>query len=224
MIGRSNTGGGSGKLYAIIAVTYPEGSVCTCSNGTKTLKASDTSGKALFSVSTGTWTVNCTDGSKTTSKTVSITENGQVVSITLVYTLYLFKSGSGLQNGFTVNILYGCSDYSASDKEKLSLTGGSSNIMSFSPSVDLSKYSKIYFDMKPVKEPSHGIYFGISSSSTSWDGGDASRGFDKYAVGTRDNLNRGTVSLDVSSVSSKKYVKIHAISGFACYVYNIYCE
>lgn len=82
-------GGGSGKLFAVIAVTYPKGSVCTCSNGTKTMKARDTSGKALFNVFTGTWTVTATDGSRTTSKTVSITAEGQSVSVKLSFTLYL---------------------------------------------------------------------------------------------------------------------------------------
>ena len=84
-------GGGSGKLFAVIAVTYPEGSVCTCSNGTKTLKARDTSGKALFNVSTGTWTVSCTDGSRTRSTQVSITADGQNVSVTLKYQFWLFR-------------------------------------------------------------------------------------------------------------------------------------
>lgn len=76
---------GGEKIRSIIAVTYPEGSICTCSNGTKTLKARDTSGKALFNVSTGTWTVSCTDGSETASETVSITAEGQVKAVELSY-------------------------------------------------------------------------------------------------------------------------------------------
>lgn len=84
-IGRVNTGS-SGKLFAVIAVTYPEGSICTCSNGTTTLTAKDTSGKVLFNVpSVGTWTVSCTDGSETASEPVSITTAGQVKSVELSY-------------------------------------------------------------------------------------------------------------------------------------------
>ena len=86
-------GGGGGKPYAVIAVTYPEGSVCTCVSGTKTLKARDTSGKALFNVTVGEWTVSCTDGTDTDSKTVSITAAGQVESIGLFYIPYLYKNG-----------------------------------------------------------------------------------------------------------------------------------
>ena len=44
---------GSPSLYAVIAVTYPSGSICTC--GGKAAK--DTSGFALFNVKAGTYTV-----------------------------------------------------------------------------------------------------------------------------------------------------------------------
>ena len=87
------TGGGSAPLYAIIAVTYPKGSVCTCTDGTKTMKAKDTSGKALFNVTAGSWTVSCTDGTKTASKAVSITAKGQINTIILSYTLVLYNAG-----------------------------------------------------------------------------------------------------------------------------------
>ena len=76
---------GGEKIRSIIAVIYPAGSICTCSDGTKTLNAKYTSGKALFNVKAGTYTVSCTDGSRTTSKTVSITTEGQVESVTLSY-------------------------------------------------------------------------------------------------------------------------------------------
>ena len=92
MVGKTNVGS-SGKLYAVIAVTYPEGSVCTCSNGTKTMKAKDTSGKALFNVTVGEWTVSCTDGSRTVSKEVTIAVAGQFESLVLSYALYLYNYG-----------------------------------------------------------------------------------------------------------------------------------
>lgn len=79
------SGTASGDIYAIISVTYPEGSICTCYDDTTTIPARDTSGKALFNVSTGTWTVTATDGSRTTSKTVSITTDGQIESVELSY-------------------------------------------------------------------------------------------------------------------------------------------
>ena len=87
MVGKTNVAGA--RLRAVIAVTYPKGSVCTCSNGTKTMKARDTSGKALFNVFTGTWTVTATDGSKTASKAVTITDAGQAVNVALSFILAL---------------------------------------------------------------------------------------------------------------------------------------
>ena len=92
MVGKTHVAGA--RLRAVIAVTYPEGSVCTCSNGTKTLKARDTSGKALFNVTVGEWTVSCTDGTKTASKAVSITAEGQIESVTLAYEMVLYNAGT----------------------------------------------------------------------------------------------------------------------------------
>lgn len=87
--------GGSTKMFAVIGVTYPAGSTCTCTNGTKTLTAKGTSGTAIFNVpSTGTWTVSCTNGSKTASKSVSITAEGQTESVTLAYEYVLYDAGT----------------------------------------------------------------------------------------------------------------------------------
>ena len=89
----NTVGGGGERLFSIIAVTYPEGSICTCSNGTKTLKAKDTSGKVLFNVNIGEWTVTATDGNKTKDATVDITTEGQSESVVLNYTLMLYNYG-----------------------------------------------------------------------------------------------------------------------------------
>lgn len=71
---------------ATIAVTYPEGSTCTCSDGSTTLTASDTSGSYTFTVkNTGTWTIRSTDDSQEASTTIAITANGQNESVTLEY-------------------------------------------------------------------------------------------------------------------------------------------
>lgn len=79
-------GGGGGRVFAAIAVTYPEGSTCTCSSGAKTLKAKNTSGRWIFSVpSIGTWTVSITNGTDTVSKTVEITTEGQSEDVKMSY-------------------------------------------------------------------------------------------------------------------------------------------
>ena len=82
--------------YAIIGVTYPEGSVCTCTNGTLTLTAKGTSGKVLFAIPfAGTWTVKAVKGSQSASKAVSITAEGQVETVELTYELVLFDGANG---------------------------------------------------------------------------------------------------------------------------------
>ena len=82
---------GGGIPYAIIGVTYPSGSTCTCTNGTRTLTAKDTTGKAMFVIpSAGTWTVKAVKGSQSASKAVKITAEGQVETVELTYDLILF--------------------------------------------------------------------------------------------------------------------------------------
>lgn len=92
-----NMNGGGTKLFAAIGVTYPAGSTLTCTNGTKTFKAKTTSGQWVFAIpETGTWIVTATDPAdptKTKSKTVEITTEGQSVNVDLVE-LVLFDSGN----------------------------------------------------------------------------------------------------------------------------------
>lgn len=105
---------GGGIPYAAIGVTYPSGSACTCTNGTLTLTAKDTSGKAVFVIPyAGTWTVKAVKGSQTASKAVSITADGQVATVTLSYELIINfnKSVAASENtGYNMN-----TDYKALD-------------------------------------------------------------------------------------------------------------
>lgn len=77
---------------ATINITYPAGSTCTCSDGTTTLSAPDTSGTWVCTVpNAGKWTVTSTSGTETDSKAVTITTDGQSTSVELSYALFLFK-------------------------------------------------------------------------------------------------------------------------------------
>lgn len=77
---------------ATINITYPSGSTCTCSDGTTTLSAPDTSGTWVCTVpNAGKWTVTSTSGTETDSKAVTITTDGQSTSVELSYALFLFK-------------------------------------------------------------------------------------------------------------------------------------
>ena len=77
---------------ATINITYPSGSTCTCSDGTTTLSAPDTSGTwACIVPNAGTWTATSTSETETDSKAVTITTDGQSTSVELSYALFLFK-------------------------------------------------------------------------------------------------------------------------------------
>lgn len=100
--------GGGGKLFAAISVTYPSGSTCTCTNGSKTLTAKGTGGSYVFYVpEAGTWTVSCTDGTSTASKSVVISNEYQSELVDLSYNIILidgvsYKSGVILDGGLSI--------------------------------------------------------------------------------------------------------------------------
>ena len=89
MIGYVNTGGGGIKTFAFIVVTYPEDSICTCTDGIKTFSAKDSSGTWVFAIPyAGTWTVSVTKGASTRSKAVSIVTKGQSEKVAFGGMLY----------------------------------------------------------------------------------------------------------------------------------------
>lgn len=139
---------GGEKIRAIIYVTYPAGSVCTCKNGTKTLKAKDTSGKALFNVPAGSWTVAATKGTDTASQTVTVTE-GTATVVPLSYSLVLFDNGTdntAVTGGWTPAPVNGRVQVQAS-VNNISGTGEQSDTETTTSvnSIDLSKYTKLKF-------------------------------------------------------------------------------
>lgn len=74
MTGRTNAGAGS--AFAVIDVTYIAGAICTCSNGTRTMKAKDDSGHWLFVIpKAGVWTVTATYNGGSKSETVNVSES-----------------------------------------------------------------------------------------------------------------------------------------------------
>lgn len=78
---------GGAKAFAVIGVTYPAGSTCTCTEGSKTLKLKDTSGQGFFLIPyAGTWTVTATDGTNTKSESITVAE-GENKIINLSYGL-----------------------------------------------------------------------------------------------------------------------------------------
>lgn len=146
---------GTLALFAVISVTYPAGSVCTCTKGTKSYKAKNTSGLALFAVpEAGAWTVSCTDGTQTASTTVTVTADGEAVNVKLAYDLRLFDNGdecAGVTGGWT-NAGYTYSSMLPAPPEisdgRIQLYGksGGNTGIGTAQSIDLAGYSKLVID------------------------------------------------------------------------------
>lgn len=95
--GNIYVGGGGGKLFAAIGVTYPEGATLTCTNGSTTLKAKTTSGNYVFSIpKAGTWTVTCAGGTLSASQAVEISESdkGTLKVVTLIFAGHYYNRGT----------------------------------------------------------------------------------------------------------------------------------
>lgn len=208
MVGKTNVAGA--RLRSVISVTYPEGSVCTCSNGTKTLKARDTSGKALFNVSTGTWTVTATDGNKTKDATVDITTDGQSKSVTLYYELVLINNGI-VNTDLTGN--WKATRYSAWDTDNTppSVSIDSSGVRAYSGvgtyaaishtnAFDVTPYSTLTIRMYAYQTRGTSIQVGLSTTNT---GGDLAA----YSGQWGGSTNPTTGTLDVSSLTGNYYFK-----------------
>lgn len=140
---------------ATITVTYPAGSTCTCANGSTVLTAPDTSGSYTFTVTnTGTWTVNCTDGTQTASTTVSITADGQSATAKLAYNLRLFDNGDectsvtgGWTNaGYTYDALLATPPKISDGRIQLYGKAGGNTGIGTAQSIDLTGYSKLVID------------------------------------------------------------------------------
>ena len=185
---------------ATINITYPAGSTCTCSDGTTTLSAPDTSGTWVCTVpNAGTWTVSSTDGDKSKSADVVITTDGQTESVTLLYVTYLFKDGEtydSLTGGWQGTI----------DAEKkviwLNATAGKTNSAYPKSKIDLTNYDTVsaVVDENVSAYGAFSLYImGVLGQS---------------AVASA-TLGAGTatrVDLDVSSVTGSYYVVVSLYS------------
>lgn len=195
---------------ATINVTYPAGSTCTCSDGTTTLTAPNTSGSWTCIVyNAGTWTATATDGDKSKSADVVITTDGQTESVTLLYITYLFKDGEtydSLTGGWqgTVN----------AEKQALQLivqAGKSQNVHTKSK-VDMTDYSTI-----SVKTDANvhnvSLYLIIEDSLA------ASKPVAKAELNTASD----EVSLDISNITGSHFIRLHSYSekGGSRYVYEV---
>ena len=206
-------GGGGSKVVASIVVSYPAGSTCTCTLGSKVLTAKDTSGKWVFGLpSIGDWVVKAVKGSQSASKAVSITAEGQAETVTLMFELLLFNNG--LVDGIAWDYVYNQdtdASSSISDVIKLSSTSLDNNISlqrpvarrGISSAIDLSKYSMLKIRTKACARSDGDAELWIGSSLAGDDLGKAS--ITKTAG--------QTTSIDVSAIAKSSFITIWARSG-----------
>lgn len=209
--------GVSSKPYAVIGVTYPSGSTCTCTNGSKTLTAKDTTGKALFIIpSAGTWTVKAVSGSKSTNKAVSITAEGQVETVTLAYELVLFNNGvvSGYAWNSSNNNGYGDGKvsngliylYGYTWDNNISLQPGWGEI-GISSAIGLSDYSTLKVRLKKIDSADGTAKIQVGTTALG----------DNTATKTVTLTAGTTTSLDISSITGSKYISLYAKSNTGAY-------
>lgn len=210
-------------VYAAIGVTYPSGSTCTCTNGSTTLTAKDTTGKAMFIIPTkGTWTVKAVKGSNSASKAVSITADGQVETVELTYELYIFKSGAGLTAGYSIE------GGGTVSNDSISWNGSSNSggiSMYIKPAVALNGYTKLCVDFECSYNwgGDYGMGFGVGTDAASASMITNTNWTAKVTSTARGEIARNTVQCDVSALTDSEYIKIVG-SYSAGEVYNIWLE
>lgn len=207
--------GGSTKVFAVISVTYPAGSVCTCTDGARTLTAKDTSGKAMFVIpSAGTWTVNAVNGSQTKSQTVSITAEGQVETVVIMFSIDLYADGIESVTWTAKSGTYAmASKYSTYFRfyTLQNVTGDAAQIYTPNP-IDLTGCTSV--SIKGSFVSANTLALGIYSSSPQGDymSGNA---LAKITLNTKeDNF---TKTLDISGVADS--VKSGCYLNIGCYAY-----
>lgn len=186
---------------ATIAVTYPAGSTCTCSDGSTTLIAPDTSGSCTFTVpNTGTWTVTATSGNNSDSKSVYIGASGQSISVSLFYSLTLYENGELVSWSNASNGAY---SQSLTSMTATYSEGSSATARFYTTSkIDLTKYGTAYITLSEVTASTM-LTFGVTTSkpTTSWSPSFA-------ASATNQSTGEQTIALDLSSVSGENYVVV----------------
>ena len=216
--------GGIGNAYAVIGVTYPSGSTCTCTNGTKTLPAKDTSGSFLFLIpEAGTWIVSCTDDDHPdgVSQTVNITAQYQTERVSLLYGYVIFDSevGNTRTGGWksNVNADYGCSTTATDSEVGINYNSVSgANTWAFLVSNNGFKrapeYSKIVFHISSIT--GSGAVIGVSDSSAT------SSSTPIIASATAETVGNLVIPINAVSTSTDMFpiMKKHGIAQGTCVV------
>lgn len=218
-------GAGGGKMFALIAVSYPEDSTCTCtrvSDG-KTLKPKDKSGSWLCAVpEEGEWKVKAELDGQSAEQTISIDHKGQYEEVTLSYHLYLFREGVGLNEDYALS--FGTTDNTSVTADGIvwSTNSGTGNAFMFDPKVDCAPYSKLCFELtcQSRAASSYSVSFGLTNNPVR--GANYVDGFVAQTSKFWDT-SRKTYSLSLDGVNGTHYVLMAAYATTGT-VHNVWLE
>lgn len=190
--------GGGAKIFAAIAVSFPEGSTCTCSKDGKVITAKNTGGKWIFQIpEAGTWVVAATDGKESASQEVVISAAGETAKVELEYRDYVIHNGI-LKADFNIStstatyeVVNGALVFKST---KASSGNGNINIYANGNNIDMTKRAVLKFDTEAIS-PRNGkldyVKWSVSGAAS----------VTKY-LGINDPVERQIVSIDISNVSS----------------------
>lgn len=225
------SGKGITNVAGVIRVSYPANSTLVItggSSGKQFAKDTNTTSSAkayifLAPIGDASYTLTATNtAGKTVSKKVYVAKD-QVQSVVLVYKLYIFKSGSGLTSGYSVNGTGG-----TVSKNSISWSGSSSDggiSVYINPAVVLKNYTKLCVDFECSYNygGNYGMGFGVGRdaasdtmiTNTNWTA--------KVTSTAQGTIARNTVQCDISALTDSEYIKIVG-SYSAGKVYNIWLE
>lgn len=216
-------------VYAVIGVTYPAGSTVTCTNGSTTLRAKDTTGKALFVIpSAGTWTVKAVKGSQSKSAAVKITTKGQVETVTLVYQLYIITDGKYNRSiGFNTQIRSSASMSMTENNGTLELSLAASQYSAGRATdvkIDINSYSNLKCDYTMITYKEGKNWFGLCNIVGVSSEAALISAFVCEKQFAKDN-NRHTDSLDISALTGSFYIGAKMIENSADIgIHNLWLE
>ena len=200
------------KAFAVIGVTYPAGSTCTCTDGSKTLKLKDTSGQGFFLIPyAAAWTVTATDGTNSKSESVEITSEGQSESVALSYEVFLFNNGavvpfsSEAQSEATVSIGKTIS-FGSGSGSSLYQRGAVAYTKS---KIDLTEYTYVVFEGSFTKVINSGVARSIAGVITQTPSADQGQD-DLYAAKAYLDVRNSSWTVDISKLSGEYYVCVSA--------------
>ena len=203
---------------ATISITYPAKSKCVVKNSGGTTVASNTNTGSSTKTWTatvnakGTYTVTATatDGSgKSKSQSVKITADGQSVSVTLSYALYLIKDGV-LQNGteFTRQLRSGqtTAQLPQVGYYRFQTPSNASCGVATSSTFDLTEFRTLNAILSASGANSYGV--GIAIINGTAYSTEESMFSNALALAKTTGASKQTISCDVSALSGGNYVGI----------------